>query len=287
MKGLLLAGGSGSRLRPVTKSVNKHLLNVYDKPMIYYSLSTLMLSGLREIGLISTPDEIINFKKLLGDGSQFGISITYLIQNSPEGLPQAFVISEEYLQGESSCLMLGDNLFYGPTLGAQLNKNIHLEGAKIYGYRVANPEHYGIVELDKENKIISLEEKPKHTNSKIAVPGLYYLDSSAPELAKSLKKSDRGEYEILDLLKMYLQNNKLEISLMQRGTAWLDTGTPSALHDAASFVKTIQERQGMLISSPEEIALRQGWISKSQYSNLISFYSGSEYAIYLKKVLDE
>ena len=283
MKGVILAGGTGSRLFPVTKVVSKQLLNVFDKPMIYYPLSTLMLSGIREICIITSPNDATQFKNLLGSGSKFGLRIDYVIQEQPEGLPQALILSERFLDNSSCALILGDNLFYGPTLGFDLQKYTQIDGCQIFGYHVSDPERYGVVEIDAKGQIIGLEEKPVNPASTIAIPGLYYFDQNATTLALSLKKSPRGEYEMIDLLKLYQDQNKLKLTVLPRGTAWLDTGTPESLHDASSYIKAIQERQGLLISSPEEIAYRNGWINSDQFELMIAELGSSQYAKSLKK----
>lgn len=280
MKGIILAGGTGSRLFPITKSVSKQLLNVFDKPMVYYPLSTLMLSGIREICLITTPHDLSQYRDLLRDGSHLGLEITYIQQEKPEGLPQALSLAEKFLDGSSCCLVLGDNIFYGPSLGTDLRKYTNVKGAQIFGYQVHDPERYGVVEIS-EGRILSMEEKPLHPKSNVAITGLYYFDNTASERAKLLEKSPRGEFEMLDLLENYRANEELKIAVLPRGTAWLDTGTPEALHEASAFIKAIQERQGLLISSPEEIAFRNGWLTSAELQNLCAALGRTKYAEYL------
>lgn len=287
MKGIILAGGSGTRLYPLTTVTSKQLLPVYDKPMIYYPLATLMLSGIREILIISTPYDLPNFKKLLGNGSQFGISLSYKEQPSPDGLAQAFLLGEEFI-GDSSCAMiLGDNIFYGNGLVKRLLNAAEKEsGATIFGYMVDDPERFGIVEFDKNKKVLSLEEKPLHPKSNYAITGLYYYDNRVVEFAKKVKPSLRGELEITDLNKLYLEDDTLDVELLGRGFAWLDTGTVDALMDASDFVKTIEERQGIKISVPEEVAYNSGWIGKKELVEAIQKYGKSPYGNHLQKILD-
>jgi glucose-1-phosphate thymidylyltransferase len=255
-----MAGGSGSRLSPVTKSVNKQLLPIYDKPLIYYPLSTLMLAGLREFMLISSPNEISNFQNLFGDGDQFGISIEYGVQDSPGGIAEGFLIAEKFLTGHKVGFILGDNLFHGHGLGRQLAEYNELIGAQIFAYQVPDPRSYGVVEVDMDGRVIGLEEKPKDPRSNLAVTGLYFYDEEAVQLAKDLKPSARGELEITDLNRAYLERDNLNVTILSRGTAWLDTGTFGGLHDAASYIKIVQERQNASIGDPFDVAKNQGWI---------------------------
>lgn len=285
MKGIILAGGSGTRLYPLTMITSKQLLPVYDKPMIYYPLSTLMLAGIREILIISTPNDLPNFERLLGDGSQFGISLSYKVQQSPDGLAQAFIIGEDFIGGDSCAMILGDNIFYGAGFGTMLREATNNLGrAMIFGYHVDDPERFGVVEFDKDGKVLSLEEKPSNPKSNYAVTGLYFYDNKVVEYAKKVKPSNRGELEITDLNKMYLNEEKLDVKLLSRGFAWLDTGTMDSLLDAAEFVKTIEKRQGIKISAPEEIAYRLGWIDKKELNNAIKKYGKSPYGKHLEKV---
>jgi glucose-1-phosphate thymidylyltransferase len=287
MKGIILAGGSGSRLYPLTKVVSKQLQNVFDKPMIYYPLSTLMLSGIREIIIITTANDLEKYKELLGDGSELGMKFAYKIQPKPEGIAQALVLAEDFLAGEKCCLILGDNLFYGPSLGNDLRKHSEVVGCQVFAYQVANPHQYGVLEIASNGNVLSLEEKPLQPKSNYAITGLYYFDSKAPLYARDLKKSVRGEFEIVDVLNSYFLKNQLKVNILQRGTAWLDTGTPATLHDAAGYIRAVQERQGLLISSPEEIAYRNDWISASNLFHLIQSYPESRYKQNLKLILKE
>lgn len=286
-KGIVLAGGSGTRLYPLTLAVSKQLMPVYDKPMIYYPLSILMLSGMREILIISTPQDLPLFKRLLGTGEQFGVEFTYAEQPSPDGLAQALIIAESFLDGSPSCLILGDNLFYGHDLVKSLESADAREaGATIFGYHVANPRAYGVVEFDPEWRALSLEEKPEKPKSNYAVPGLYFYDGKAPAYARGLKPSPRGELEITDLNRVYLEHGTLRVELFGRGTAWLDTGTHQSLQDAASFVQVIEDRQGLKIACPEEIAYESGWIDLEQLKAATARMGKSTYAEYLKRFLD-
>lgn len=284
-KGIVLAGGSGTRLHPVTQVISKQLLPVYDKPMIYYPLSTLMLAGINEILIISTPNDLPKFQELLGDGSQLGINLSFKIQESPDGLAQAFIIGEEFLEDHLSALVLGDNIFYGHDLEKLLiSASARTNTASIFAYHVKDPERYGVAEIDKNNKVISLEEKPKQPKSNFAVTGLYFYDKRVVSYAKGLKPSKRGELEITDLNKMYLQDDSLYVEKMNRGFAWLDTGTHNSLMEASQFISTIENRQGLKIGCIEEIAYRKGWISKDTLSSLANRYRNSPYGSYLKKI---
>lgn len=287
MKGIILAGGSGTRLYPLTMVTSKQLLPVYDKPMIYYPLSTLMLAGIRDILIISTPVDIGNFERLLGDGSSFGINLAYKIQPSPDGLAQAFIIGEDFINGDSCAMVLGDNIFYGSGLGKHLrNAAEKKDGATIFGYYVDDPERFGIVEFDKDDKAISIEEKPEHPKSNYCVTGLYFYDNRVVEMAKKVKPSARGELEITDLNRMYLEEGSLDVITLGRGYAWLDTGTIDALSDATEFVKVIENRQGIKISAIEEIAFKNGWISKEKLAESASLYGKSAYGRHLQQVAD-
>ncbi len=287
-KGIILAGGSGTRLYPLTKVVSKQLMPVYDKPMIYYPLATLMQTGIREILVISTPEEIHRFESLLGDGSNFGIELSYAIQPSPDGLAQAFLIAEEFLQGCAAALVLGDNLFYGHDLTKSLKTACAQEvGGTVFGYHVANPKSYGVVEFDKEGVAKSIEEKPDNPKSNYAVPGLYFFDSRVVEYAKNVQPSARGELEITDIIDQYLQQNELKVEIMGRGTAWLDTGTHDDLLAAAQFIATVEKRQGLKVNCPEEIAYRNGWVSGQRLKEIAAPLRKSGYGEYLLALLDE
>ena len=287
-KGLILSGGSGTRLYPMTEAVSKQLLPVYDKPMIYYSLSTLMLSGIREVLLISTPEHTPLFRELLGDGSQWGISIQYTVQPSPDGLAQAFLLGESFINKHPSTLILGDNLFYGHDLVKQL-QSAHSQavGATIFAYQVQDPERYGVVEFDEKQQVISLEEKPKKPRSSFAVTGLYFYDEQVCNLAAELQPSARGELEITDLNRLYLDQGKLRVELMGRGFAWLDTGTQDSLLEAAGFVATLQKRQGLMLACPEEIAYHRGWITAEKVQQLATPLAKNAYGQYLLRLLKE
>ncbi len=287
-KGLILAGGSGSRLYPVTQSISKQLLPIYDKPMIYYSLSTLMLAGIRDILLISTPQDIPRFEALLKDGSQWGIHIQYCVQNSPDGLAQAFILGESFIGNHHSTLVLGDNIFYGHDFNQLLlNANVREEGATIFTYHVNDPERYGVAEFDGKNKVVSLEEKPLKPKSNYAVTGLYFYDQDVVKMAKSLKPSKRNELEITDLNRLYLNQNKLNLEVMGRGYAWLDTGTHETLLEASQFIATLENRQGLKVACPEEIAYRQNWITANELEALAAPLLKNGYGQYLKRILQE
>jgi len=288
MKGIILAGGSGSRLYPITRGVSKQLLPVYDKPMIYYPLSVLMLAGIREILVISTPEDLPAFKRILKDGSQFGLALSYKQQPRPEGLAQAFIIGEKFIGSETVCLILGDNIFYGPNLTKILARAVQLDkGGLILGYMVKDPERYGVVDFDPSGQVIGIEEKPQKPKSNYAVPGLYFYDNAVIEIAKSLKPSQRGELEITDVNMNYLRRGDLRVELLGRGYAWLDTGTHEALQQAASYVQAIQERQGLKIACVEEIAYRQGYITKDQLQNLATDLTQNDYGQYLMEITND
>lgn len=287
MKGIILAGGSGTRLYPLTIMTSKQLLPIYDKPMIYYPLSTLMLAGIKDILIISTPMDLPRFQHLLGDGSQFGISLSYKEQPSPDGLAQAFLLGEEFIGGDSCAMILGDNIFYGNGLTNLLKKAVQNEGrATVFGYYVDDPERFGIVEFDKQGKVLSVEEKPEKPKSNYAITGLYFYDNRVVEYAKQLKPSARGELEITDLNRVYLEHGELDIQIMGRGFAWLDTGTFDSLLDAAEFVGMLQKRQGIVISAPEEIAYHEGWISREQLVASANKYGKSSYGEHLHAVAE-
>ena len=288
MKGIILAGGHGSRLYPMTLPVSKQLLPVYDKPMVYYPLSTLMLAGIREILIISTPDELPRFKKLLGDGKQLGLTIEYKEQPKPRGIADAFIVGKDFIGNDNVCLILGDNIFYGHDLITMLEKSRRIKnGAIVFGYYVKHPERYGVVEFDKDKSVISIEEKPENPKSNYAVVGLYFYDNSVVKLAHTIKPSARGEIEITDINNEYLKRGEMKVELMGRGYAWLDTGTNSSLLDASMFVKTIEDRQGLKISCPEEIAFRKNYISRPELKHLADKLSASDYGKYLYGILEE
>jgi len=286
-KGIILAGGTGSRLYPVTKVVSKQLMPIYDKPMIYYPLSVLMLADIRDILIITTPEDLNSFKRLLGDGSDFGINLSYAIQHSPDGLAQAFIIAEKFIGNDLSCLILGDNIFYGHDLEKLLNNaNQRVDGATIFAYHVKDPERYGVVSFASNKTVTSIEEKPKKPKSNFAITGLYFYDNDVIEFAKSLSPSDRGELEITDLNKIYLKNSKLKTEIMNRGFSWLDTGTHQSLLDASIFIETLETRQGLKIACLEEIALKKKWIRIEAFQNIASSYN-NDYGNYLLRILNE
>jgi glucose-1-phosphate thymidylyltransferase len=286
MRGIILAGGSGTRLHPITLGVSKQLVPVYDKPMIYYPLSTLILAGIRDILVITTPHDAPQFHRLLGDGSQFGVSLSFTVQEVPNGLAQAFVLGASFIGDESAALVLGDNIFYGPGLGHQLIRHHAIDGAAVFAYRVSNPSEYGVVEFDADFKAVSLEEKPARPRSNYAVPGLYFYDNDVVEIARDLAPSARGEYEITDVNRHYLAAGKLQVEVLPRGTAWLDTGTFDSLLEAADYVRTIENRQGMKIGAPEEVAWRRGFLTDDDLRERAEKLVKSGYGTYLLGLLD-
>ncbi|MDI9407983.1 MAG: glucose-1-phosphate thymidylyltransferase RfbA [Candidatus Pacebacteria bacterium] len=287
MKGIILAGGSGTRLHPMTLAVSKQLLPIYDKPMIYYPLSVLMLAGIREILLISTPHDLPQFRRLLGDGRDLGLAISYAEQPRPEGLAQAYIIGADFVGGERSCLILGDNIFYGEAITHMLKKAVSSSGATVFAYRVSDPERYGVVEIDGQDRAVSLEEKPRQPRSNWAVTGLYFYDSDVVDLARGLKPSGRGELEITDLNRLYMEQGRLSVIKFGRGNAWLDTGTPDAMMEATAFVRALEKRQSMRIACLEEIALNNGFITIEQFAARAMVFKNSDYGAYLRGIQTE
>ena len=286
MKGIILAGGTGSRLHPITMGTSKQLVPVYDKPRIYYPLSTLMFAGIRDVLIITTPEDAESFHRLLGDGSSFGINLEYAVQDAPKGLAQAFTIGADFIGDDKAALVLGDNIFYGPGLGTQLARNVDVDGAAIFGYWVADPQAYGVVEVDDAGMAISIEEKPSHPRSHLAVPGLYFYDNDVVSMARDLEPSPRGELEITDINRIYMEAKHLHVEVLPRGTAWLDTGTFDSLNDAGDFVRTIQTRQGLQVGCPEEAAWRQGWLSNDELAVRAEKYAKSGYGEYLLQLTE-
>ena len=286
MRGIILAGGSGTRLHPITMGVSKQLVPVYDKPMIYYPLSTLIAAGIKDILIITTPHDAPQFHRLLGDGSQFGVNLTFTVQEVPNGLAQAFVLGADFIGNDTASLVLGDNIFYGPGLGTQLTRFEDIDGGAVFAYHVSNPTEYGVVEFDADFKAVSLEEKPKEPKSNYAVPGLYFYDNDVVEIAKNLEPSARGEYEITDVNRHYLEAGKLQVEVLPRGTAWLDTGTFDSLLEASDFVRTVEHRQGLKIGSPEEVAWRRGFLSDDELRERAEKLVKSGYGTYLLGLLE-
>lgn len=287
MKGIVLAGGSGTRLFPITKGVSKQLLPIYDKPMIYYPISVLMLAGIREILIISTPDDMAGYQRLLGDGSQFGVHFTYEVQTSPDGLAQAFLIGESFIGDDDVCLILGDNIYFGESFSQKLERATDTtHGATVFGYQVTDPERFGVVEFDDDFNAVSIEEKPKIPKSNYAVTGLYFYDNSVIEMAKQIRPSERGELEITAINQLYLEQNRLKVELLGRGFAWLDTGTHESLMDASNFVYTIEKRQGLKVACLEEIAYRKGWVNKADLQELVKPLSKTGYGQYIQRLIE-
>jgi glucose-1-phosphate thymidylyltransferase len=287
MKGIVLAGGTGTRLHPITKGISKQLIPIYDKPMVYYPISVLMLAGIRDILIITTPEDIFYYQRLLGDGSNFGINLSYIKQEKPEGLGQAFILGEEFIGSDKVSLVLGDNIFFGQGLTDLLSEASGFDGATVFGYKVQDPSRYGIVELDDFNNALSIEEKPTVPKSNIAVTGLYFYDNNVVDIAKNIKKSLRGEYEITSINNAYLEQNQLKVQILGRGFAWLDTGTNQSLLAASSFVEAVQTRQGYMIACLEEIAFNNGWIKREQLQEIAKVFEKVEYGKYLSKILEE
>lgn len=284
LEGIVLAGGTGTRLWPITRGVSKQLLPIYDKPLIFYPISTLMSAGIRDITIITTSIDKENFQRLLGSGEKYGVNFNYVVQNSPDGVAQAFLLCEKYIRGKNCALILGDNLFHGQGLGSQLLKLQNIRGAQIFAYQVAQPEQYGVVEFSSSGKVLSIEEKPLKPKSKFAIPGLYFYDESVLEIANEIQPSQRGELEISSVNQKYLEKDQLKVTVLRRGTTWLDTGTFSSLHDASSYVRTLEERQGLKIGCLEEVAFRNKWIDDSELLALADDYKNGDFAMYLREL---